>query len=447
MKNNEKNIMVVDDEFSVRDALGGWFRKDGYKVQTAQDGHDALGKLKDTKFDVVLLDIKMPGMNGIEVLKRLREVAPDTVVVMLTAHGTVDTAVEAMKNGAFDYITKPADPVELSRVIHKAMELGALKTENKKLKEKLDTIEGSGEIIGETPSMLKVKELVSILAKNEVTVLIRGESGTGKELVARAIHQSGPRRFFSLVPVNCGAIPESLLESELFGHEKGAFTGAQHRHKGKLELADGGTLFLDELGSIGSKMQVELLRVLDSREYTRVGGVTPINVDFRVVCATNQNLEQLVEFGAFRQDLYFRINVFTIVVPPLRDRVPDIPLLVNHFISLFSRRMNIEMPEVSLQAMDRLKSHDWPGNIRELANTIERSIVLAQGSVIRPEHLSVPFSSHGPSTQNASLDEIAREHIRKVLESNDWNISKAAFLLQIDRATLYNKIKKYGLRA
>lgn len=446
MTDSQQSLLIVDDEFSVRDSLTGWFKKDGYKVDSAEDGRTALSKLPQHDWDVILLDIKMPGMSGMEVLTSIREKSPDSVVIMLTAHGSIDTAVQAMKEGAFDYFTKPADPEKLSHVIRKAMEVRKLKRENRLLKEKLNDLSRTHEIIGNSPAIQEIKEQIRILANNDVTVLIRGESGTGKELIARAIHASGPRRYFSLVPVNCGAIAESLLESELFGHEKGAFTGAQHRHKGKIEMANDGTLFLDEIGSIGMKMQVELLRVLETKEYTRIGGSKSVKVDFRVVCATNQNLEQLVEFGAFRHDLYFRINVFTIQLPPLRERRDDIPLLVDHFIDMFAVKMDLTRPEITPEAMKRLMEHDWPGNIRELSNTMERAMVLSQGDAIIPEHLQVQGNS-SQKVPDSSIDDMVKDHVSQTLEAQNWNISKAAQILGIDRATLYNKIKKYNLRS
>ena len=440
------SILVVDDEFSVRDSLCSWFRKDGYDVAAAVDGQDALAHFQKHSWDVVLLDIRMPGIDGLEVQRRLQRLAPDTVVVMLTAHGTIDSAVEAMKNGAFDYITKPADPDELTRVIHEALQHQSTRRQNDQLQQKLDELSESDEIIGDSPPMRRVDEMVRTLAQNDVTVLIRGESGTGKELVARAIHANGPRRYFSMVPVNCGALAETLLESELFGHEKGAFTGAQTRRKGKIEMAAGGTLFLDEIACVSPKMQVELLRVLDSKEVVRIGGSKPIKVDFRVVCATNQDLEQMVERGEFRQDLYFRINVFQIDLPPLRERREDIPLLAKHFVETMAARMGKNVTGLSTEAIRRLKAHDWPGNVRELANAIERAMVLSRGPYIQPEQVMLGGERHDAGEDGTALADVEKHHIAQVLESLDWNISKAARALGIDRATLYNKIKKYQLR-
>jgi DNA-binding NtrC family response regulator len=322
------------------------------------------------------MDIKMPGMDGIELQRRVHQIDPDQAVIMITAFASVETAVKALKNGAFDYITKPIDPDELSHLVKKALERRQLKAENAALREKVDELSKLDVIVGNSPQMQKVIEMTHTVAQTDATVVIRGESGTGKELFARAIHANSPRRYAPIVPVNCGALSESLLESELFGHEKGAFTGAQYRRKGKLEMADGGTLFLDEVGTIAAKTQVELLRALETKEFTRVGGAQPIHVDFRVICATNANLEKMVEEGKFREDLYYRLNVFSIYLPPLRERRGDIPLLAQHFLRKYTAQMDKRITEISPEAMDLVVSHDWPGNVRELANAIERATVV-----------------------------------------------------------------------
>jgi len=440
--------LIVDDEFSVRDSLYHWFRKDGFRVAAADCAAAALSELSKSDFDVVLLDIKMPGMDGLELQRRLREVAPDLVTIMITAHGTIETAVEALKNGAFDYVTKPVDPDELSRCVTKALEHRRLKDENARLRTKLASISEGDQIVSQSPQMAQVLELVDSLAPTDVTVLIRGESGTGKELVARAIHAKSAYRLFPLVPVNCGALPESLLESELFGHERGAFTGAQHRRRGKLEQADGGTLFLDEIGSISLRTQIELLRVLETKEFTRIGGSKPIRVSFRVVCATNQDLEDLLAKKELREDLYFRINVFRVDLPPLRKRDGDIPLLARHFLTQFSSKLDKELTEISPEAMAMLERHSWPGNVRELKNAIERASVVAEPPVLRAEDL---VALHGEraeadSAELGTLADAEKAHIARVLALSEWNISRAARVLEVDRVTLYNKIKKYGLR-
>jgi DNA-binding NtrC family response regulator len=385
-------------------------------------------------------------MNGLELQRRLHATAVDTVIIMLTAHGTIETAVEALKAGAFDYLTKPVDPDDLSRVVAKALQHRRLVTENVRLRTKLASLSGYDEIVGESAPMKQVMQTIDSLAGSDVTVLIRGESGTGKELVARAIHACGNRRYFPLVAVNCGAFPESLLESELFGHERGAFTGALQRRNGKLEQADGGTLFLDEIGAISARMQVQLLRVLDTKELTRVGGSRPIRTDFRVVCATNQDLEEMVGEKLFREDLYFRINVFRIDLPPLRERSDDVPLLAAHFLRRFAAKAEKEISEIEPDALAALANHDWPGNVRELANVIERGVVVGEPPALRLDDLPLrrPSPNHQPGGD--SLAEVEKAHIARVLERLGWNISQAARMLEVDRATLYSKIKRYGLR-
>jgi len=440
------SILIVDDEYSVRDSLFHWFKNDGYRVSAADSARAALEEFQKSEWDVVLLDIKMPEVDGMELQQRLREIAPTTVVIMITAHGTVETAVQALKYGAFDYLTKPVDPDELSRVVMKAVAHRRLQTENQKLKANIDNLVGQDEIVGQSAAMKKVLSLVDSLAATDVSVLIRGESGTGKEVIARAIHSRGSRRYFPLVPVNCGALPETLLEAELFGHERGAFTGARQRHKGNFEQANGGTLFLDEIGSVSAKTQVNLLRVLDTKEFTRIGGSQPLRVDFRLICATNQDLEQMVADKQFREDLYFRINVFRIDLPPLRERPGDIALLARHFMTRLSGQMEKRFTDFEPEALARLKRHPWPGNVRELANAIERAMVVGTGPRLLAEDL--PFDGGTGSLRPAddSLSEIERSHIARILERTQWNVSQAAKTLGLDRATLYGKIKKYELR-
>ncbi len=447
MKSDDASILVVDDEFSVRDSLRGWFRKDGYKVEVAENATEALRRLQEGPWDVVLLDIKMPGMDGLELQQRIHQIDPDIVTVMITAYASVESAVQALKQGAFDYITKPIDPDELSHLVRRALDQRRLKTENVQLRQKIEELSQLGEIVGESPQMQKVLELVKSVAETDATVLIRGESGTGKELIAQAIHANSRRRYFPIVPVNCGALPETLLESELFGHEKGAFTGAMYRRKGKLEMANGGTLFLDEVGTISLKTQVELLRVLETKEFTRLGGNRPTRVDFRVICATNQNLEKLVEDGGFREDLYYRLNVFSIYLPPLRERRSDIPSLAQHFLHRYALQMNKPFEEISPEAMDLLVRHEWPGNVRELANAVERAMVVGKPPAVKAGDLPLQISSAGSDTVPAdSLAAMEKAHIARILERTGWNITRAAETLKIDRVTLYNKIKKYELR-
>jgi len=439
-------ILVVDDEFSVRDSLRHWFEKDGYRSEAARDAKECLERLQEQSFDVVLLDIKMPGMDGMALQRRIHEIDPEIVVVMITAYASVETAVQALKQGAFDYITKPIDPDELSHLVRKALEQRRLRAENVRLRRSVKRLARPGTIVGDSPAMRKVLELVASVAETDATVLIRGESGTGKELIAHAVHANSRRRYFPIVPVNCGALPDSLLESELFGHEKGAFTGAQFRRKGKIEMADGGTLFLDEVGTITPKTQVDLLRVLETKELMRLGGSRPIKVDFRVICATNQNLEKMVEDGQFREDLYFRINVFSIVVPPLRERREDIPLLAQHFLEQYGLRMNRRFEGLDPDALDVLVRYPWPGNVRELANAIERALVVGRSPNVRAADLPLTLNGSAGAPTGDSLAEVERAHIAATLERTDWNITRAAGILRIDRVTLYNKIRKYGLR-
>lgn len=445
MKQGATGILVVDDEYSVRDSLEQWFKKDGYRTGSAKDASEALILLQESSWNVVLLDIKMPGMDGMELQRRMHQIDPDLIVIMITAYASVETAVQALKEGAFDYITKPIDPDELSHVVRRAIEQHDLRTENIRLRQSVEKLSTPQHIVGESPQMQKVLELVGSVAETDATVLIRGESGTGKELIAQAIHANSQRRFFAIVPVNCGALPESLLESELFGHEKGAFTGAQYRRKGKLEMADGGTLFLDEVGTISPKTQVDLLRVLESKEFTRLGGTKPIRVEFRVISATNQNLEELVEKGEFREDLYFRLNVFSISLPPLRERREDIPLLARHFLNSYSQQMNKAFSEFDPKALDLLVRYSWPGNVRELANAVERAVVVGKQPTINSEDLPLQLSGTDTVQVGDSLADTERAHIEKILDRTDWNVTRAAELLGIDRGTLYNKIKKYGL--
>ncbi len=444
--NRKYRILVVDDEFSVRDSLAKWLIEEGYDVETAEDAEAALKTFDAGMWDIVLLDIKMPGMDGLELQKRLHEVDPDLIVIMITAYASVNTAVQALKNGAFDYVAKPFDPDELCHLIKKALRQKSLTEENVRLRERVERLAGRAEIIGDSPNMKKVLELADTVADTDATVLIRGESGTGKELVARAIHARSNRRYFSLVPINCGALPENLLETELFGHERGAFTGAQYHRKGKLEMADGGTLFLDEIGTISMKTQLDLLRVIETKEFCRLGSDKPKKVDFRVVCATNRNLEQAVAEGDFREDFYYRINVFAIHLPPLREREGDIPLLARHFVTKYANAMGKEALASSPEALDLLSSHRWPGNVRELQNAIERAMVVAQEGVIRPTDLPFQLTSQRLDQPGDTLAAVECRHIQAILDRTGWNISRSAEVLGLDRATIYNKIKKYNLR-
>jgi len=447
MNSEEVSILIVDDEASVRDALQQWFRKDGFQAHTASDAVAALRKFSERAWDVILLDIKMPGMDGIELQRRIREVDANAVVIIITAYASVDTAVEAMKNGAFDYVTKPIDPDDLSRLVRRALEHRRLRAENLRLRDHIaDITTGGAELIGESALMKEVLQQIETVATTDVTVLIQGESGTGKELVARMIHARSPRRHLPLVAVNCGALTESLLESELFGHEKGAFTGAMYRHKGKLEMAHGGTLFLDEIATIAPKTQVDLLRVLETKQFTRLGGNQTIAVDFRVMCATNQDLAQLAKDGKFREDLYYRVAVFEIRVPPLRERRADIPALARHFVQKYASQLKKGVNGISDEAMNAMVRHDWRGNVRELENAVERAVVVCMGNTIGLRDLPLQMANARPAPEGDSLAAVEKAHILEVLEANRWNITRSARTLGIDRVTLYNKIKKYGLK-
>jgi len=445
MKPKDIGILVVDDELIVRDSLTKWFREDGYRVDAAESAAAALRKLQPGCYQIMLVDIKMPGMDGIELLERIKEIDAGIIVLIITAFASVESAVKALKLGAHDYITKPIDPDYLDHVIEKALREQELARENVRLRETVTELSDAVEIIGESSEMQKVMEMVKTVAPTDTTVLIRGESGTGKELIARSIHAASPRRFCPMVTVNCGAMTETLLESELFGHERGAFTGAQYRRKGKIELADGGTLFLDEVGNIDGKTQMDLLRVIETKQFMRVGGSETLHSDFRVICATNADLEEAVRTGAFREDLYYRLNVFTIDLPPLRGRRGDVAKLSHYFLERFSRQMNKRVRGFSPDAMHALKAYDWPGNVRELENAIERAMVVTKGETIEREHLPLQALA-GPRNGGQRLEDVERRHIEEVLKETSWNISRSAAILDIDRVTLYHKIEKFGLK-
>jgi len=443
--NSKANILIVDDEAVVRDSLGKWLSEEGYAVETASTAREALFKLPSERWDLALLDIKMPGMDGLELERKIREVHPEIIIIIMTGYASVETAVQALKDGAYDYITKPFDPDDLTHVIHKALEHFRMRQENLRMRESLDEIQAV-DLVGQSQPMQKVWELIRTVAPTETSVLISGESGTGKELVARAIHSLSPRRYMPLVVIHCGALTETLLESELFGHEKGAFTGAQYRKKGKFEVAEGGTVFLDEISDISLKTQTDLLRVLQEKEITRVGGTQTIKVDFRAVAATNKDLETLVKEGTFRPDLFYRLNVFEIRLPSLRDRREDIPLLADHFLRKFSRAMNKRFTSLSKPAVDLLMNYEWPGNVRELENAIERAMVIGREPEIQSSDFPLQISAATQAPSGSTLEDVERAHILRVLEGCNWNQSMAARILKIDRVTLYNKIKKYGFK-
>jgi len=450
-------ILIVDDEMIVRDSLSKWFQEEGYEVGTAESAPQALKLVGQAHWDLALVDIKMPGTDGIELQRRLREINPELIVIIMTGYASVDTAVAALKNGAYDYVTKPFDPDDIAHTVHNALAHRRAEKENVQLRETVAQATRPQELVGQGVAMKRVFEAIQTVGPTEATVLITGESGTGKELVARAIHAASPRRCNPLVVIHCGALAETLLESELFGHEKGAFTGAQYRKKGNFEIAEGGTVFLDEIADISLKTQTDLLRVLQEREITRVGGNQPIKVDFRSVAATNKRLEQLVEEGKFRPDLYYRLNVFQIELPPLRERKEDIPLLVDHFVRKFSLSMNKRIVRVAPKAMDLLQRYDWPGNVRELENAVERAMVVAREPEIGVEDFTLKLpganaangtrvgnGSSGAPAEVRKLEDAERLHILRVLEECGGNQTRAAEALDIDRVTLHTKLKKYG---
>jgi DNA-binding NtrC family response regulator len=440
---NEKgSLLIVDDETIVRDSLSKWFQEEGYEVGTAESAPQALKLLAQGHWDLALVDIKMPGTDGIELQRRLHEINPELIVIIMTGYASVETAVAALKNGAYDYVTKPFDPDDIAHTVHNALAHRRAEKENVRLRETVAAVTRPQELVGQSAAMKRVFEAIETVGPTEATVLITGESGTGKELVARAIHAASPRRCNPLVVIHCGALTETLLESELFGHEKGAFTGAQYRKKGNFEIAEGGTVFLDEIGDISLKTQTDLLRVLQEREITRVGSNQPIKVDFRTVAATNKHLEQLIEEGKFRPDLYYRLNVFQIELPPLRERKEDIPLLVDHFVRKFSLSMNKRIVRVAPKAMDLLQRYDWPGNVRELENAVERAMVVAQEPEIHEDDFTLKLPS--PTNGARTLEDAERLHILRVLEECGGNQTRAAEVLDIDRVTLHNKLKKYG---
>ncbi len=438
------SILIVDDEESVRDSLYNWFIEDGYQVECAENANKALSLLESNSFDIILADIKMPGMDGLEMLRRIKLLKADSIVIVMTAFATVDTAVQALKDGAFDYVTKPFDPDDLSHLIRNASKQISLSEENENLRKKVVCLENVEDLIGKSEPMKRVLKDIESVAQSNSSVVITGESGTGKELVARAIHSNSTRKFFPLVSVHCGALTESLLESELFGHEKGAFTGAMYNRKGRFEMADNGTIFLDEIATISTKMQIDLLRVLETKKFIRVGGNKEISSDFRVICATNRDLKSMVEKGTFREDLYYRLNVVNIIVPPLRERIEDIPLLVDYFIKKYCTSMNRPPVTIDSSALKRLEEFSFPGNVRELENMIERAIVVGNGRKISLRDL--PLEKSVITSSIESLDDLEKSHILQILKKYTWNISRSAKALKVDRVTLYNKISKYGLK-
>lgn len=441
----DARVLVVDDEPMVCLALTNWLEEENYFAQAVEDGPQAVKAVREENWDIVLLDLRMPGMDGMEVLKQVKEIAPQTVVIMMTAYASIPGAVQAMQEGAYDYIVKPLDVDQLTLMLKRIVEHQQLITENILLRKRLTEQYEYEDIIGRSEAMQEVFSMIKAVTDTNATVLITGETGTGKELVARAIHSNSSQRYGPFVATSCGALPETLLESELFGYEKGAFTGADRTKKGRFELANGGTLFLDEVGDISMKTQIRLLRVLQEKSFTRLGGTEQIKVDVRLISATNRDLVAAIEEGSFRSDLYYRLNVVSIQLPPLRERIDDVPLLAAHFINKYNVEFNKKFDRVDRKAMDFMMDYHWPGNVRELENVIERAIVIDQGPQMKVKHL--PFCNiESPLTEEPrSLQEVEKSHIEKMLQRNDWNIAKTARLLNIDRSTLHKKIKKFGL--
>ncbi|MBN2565387.1 MAG: sigma-54-dependent Fis family transcriptional regulator [Candidatus Eisenbacteria bacterium] len=445
MESGRLSILVVDDQSSVRELLRALLEGDEHKVDTAPDGASAIELLRSGFHDLVMTDLRMPGMDGLEALKRIKQLSPETSVVVMTAYASVETAVTAMKLGAFDYITKPIDIEEVRRVIDRWVE-GAREPEEAGD----DDVEPTTDIVGASEELREVLEVAHRVAESDATVLLLGESGTGKDVIAREIHRSSHRINRPFVAVNCSAIPEGLLESELFGHEKGSFTGAVRQKRGKFETADGGTVFLDEIGDMSEALQAKLLRFLQDHVVQRVGGSVDVKVDVRVIAATNKDLEAEVATGGFREDLYFRLNVVTITLPPLRDRTEDIPLLIEHFLRKHTPRGG-KPKKMSPSAIRLAMGYVWPGNIRELENAVQRAIVLSRGETIFPEHLPAKVQAAGegsegvPRPEGRTMREVERQTIIKTLRQTDGNRTHAAKILGISRRTLQNKIKEYGI--
>ncbi len=446
-------ILVVDNEHSVRMTLAMLLKGNSHQVVEAADGRTAIEKLREELVSLIITDLKMPEITGLDVLREAKALRPETEVILLTGHGTIESAVEAMRLGAFDYVTKPFEPSELLHRVQNALNHHRLVNEVRLLRQQIREQQGFGRLVGRSSQIQRVVEMISRVAGTDTTILIEGESGTGKELVARAIHGESPRADCPFVAINCGALPETLLESELFGHVKGAFTGATATKKGLFEEADHGTLFLDEIGDTSIATQIKLLRVLQEREIRRVGSNAPIKINVRVLAATHQSLEELVQEGRFREDLFYRLNVVTIPVPPLRERREDIPLLACHFLEAAVKRLGKPVPVLSQEAMNLLLEYPWPGNVRQMENAIERAVLMAAQDTIFPGDFppsllrsASPGQTDSPSPKPTRLDELEREHILNTLDELGWNQARAAEALGIGRNTLWRKLKEYGIQ-
>jgi len=449
----KEKILIVDDEKIVRESLFHWFEEDNYQVDTAEDGESALQKYEKEKYDLLLVDMKMPGMSGLDLLSKIKEIDKDALIILITAFASVPTAITALKNGAFDYVTKPVDPDELNNIVKNALESAILKRENKTLKERLEVLNIPENMIGESPQMKKIVDLIKTVSDSDSTVLIRGESGTGKELVARALHYKSNRKNKPFIAVNCGAISENLIESELFGHKKGAFTGAISDKDGFMKAANGGTLFLDEISEMPPQLQVKLLRAIQEKEYTPVGTTISLPVNARFITTTNRNLEEEVKAGRFREDLFYRINVVDIHLPSLKEREEDIPLLADHFLNKYRKELNKNIKGIDNEAMRAILNHEWKGEVRELENIIERAVIFCKTDMITIQELPVSFK---PKTDdydfsfNGSLDEsvrkFERDYILRALETNDNNKEKTADALRVGLSTLYRKLKELDIK-
>jgi DNA-binding NtrC family response regulator len=444
-------ILVVDDEEITRESLAAWLREDGYAVDSAPSGRIAAEKSKEKDYAIYFIDLKMPGgMDGIETMMEIRKIRPEASIIIITAYATVDTAISAMKEGAQEYIVKPCNPKEISILVERIIKVKNLQRENMILRKKLMKQYSFHDIISKNPKMQEIFQLIQEISSLKSTVLIQGESGTGKELIARAIHYSGDRASKPFICVSCAALAETLLESELFGHEKGAFTGAVSQKKGKFELADGGTIFLDEIGDISPKLQIDLLRVLQEKTFYRVGGAEELSVDVRVIAATNCDLEEAVKSGKFRDDLFYRLNVINIHIPPLRERREDIPLLVRSFIERLSPELGKEIDDITESGLKLLMDYDWAGNVRELENAVERAMVTCKNKVLSDEDFGF-LELNGNRRRiwrvpdNLRLDEVEKLVIEATIKRTGGNIKEAAVILGIDRSTLYEKIRRYGI--
>jgi two-component system response regulator HydG len=446
---SQEKLLLVDDEAGQRELLAGFLSSHGYQITEADSGQAALDVYHSVFAPLAIVDMKMPGMSGLELLERLRGVNPFLQVIVLTAFGSVESAVSAMRSGAYDYMTKPVEDLdELLLKLEKAAAQNRLVVDNQIMSERLDDFFPDTDIIGESPAIQKVREMISLVAPKDATVLITGPSGTGKELVARAVHALSPRADKRLVAINCAAFPETLLESELFGYEKGAFTGADKARQGRFELADGGTLFLDEVGEMPLTMQVKLLRVLEERSIERPGSVKEIKLDIRLLAATNRDVDKMVKEGRLREDLYYRLNVVNVHLPPLTDRAGDVMLLAKRFVEKYARKIGKKIDGLNAAAAAKLTTYHWPGNVRELENIIERAIILTRSNTLTEDDLAGIDGTAAPSRtgQIRPIAEVEKDHIRFCLQQLDWNIGQTADRLGIHRNTLRAKIKEYALR-